>query len=337
MTRIKDKVLYSYLACMFALQFKAKGTPLVKSEIPEPKPARGEVSVRLAAAAYNRRDFWIQQGLYPNVQYPVIPGGDAAGTVDGREVVIDAGIGWGTNRRVQSDGYYLIGSPGQGTFAQHICVPEENIYNKPPHLTLTEAAALPVAGVTAYRALIYRGQASPGERLLVTGAGGGVALTAVQFGLAHGMEVFVTSGSDEKITRAKELGASGGANYKGQEWEKALKSQAGGFDVIIDSAGGDGFSKLLKLCNPAARIVSYGGSLGKVNGLSPQHLFWRQISIHGTSMGSPEDFSEMLAFVEKHKIKPVIDSTYSFENANEGIDVLSKGTQFGKLILEIPG
>jgi NADPH:quinone reductase-like Zn-dependent oxidoreductase len=210
------------------------------------------------------------------------------------------------------------------------------VYDIPEHLNFTEAAALPVAGVTAYRALYVRGAVEPGNRILITGTGGGVALLAVQFAIASGHEVYVTSGSDEKIQAAMKLGAVGGVNYKSDDWAKSLRKQAGGFDVIVDSAGGAAFGQLPKLCNPGGRIVIYGGSLGHIEKLSPQVIFWRQISVLGTSMGSPNDFSNMINFVDEHKIKPVIDSMYDFEQANEALARLAAGDQFGKVTLSIP-
>ena len=321
---------------MRALHFVSQNQPLSQTELPAPSPADGQVTVILRAAAFNRRDYWIMKGMYPNVEYPVVPGGDGVGVLDGREVIIDAGIGWGNDERVQDKSFYLIGSPGQGSFAQQLCIPESNVYDKPEHLTFIQAAALPIAGVTAYRALFSRGKLETGEKVLVTGAGGGVALMAVQFALAAGAHVYVTSGSDEKIAAAMDLGARGGVNYRSNDWPAQLKALAGGFDMVIDSAGGDGFSNLLKICYPAARIVVYGGSHGYINKLSPQIMFWRQISILGTSMGSPKDFQDMLNFVTEHRIKPVIDSVYTFDNAQQAIDKLAKGAQFGKLVLKIP-
>ncbi|RLD20354.1 MAG: alcohol dehydrogenase, partial [Bacteroidetes bacterium] len=167
-------------------------------------------------------------------------------------------------------------------------------------------------------------------------AGGGVALMAMQFAIAHGMEVYVTSGSNEKIQAAINLGAQGGVNYHEADWPKKLKEMSDGFDVIVDCAGGEAFAQLPKLSNPGGRIVIYGGSLGYIDKLSPQIIFWRQISILGTSMGSPTDFRNMLDFVSQHKIKPVIDSVNTFEQANEALTRLASSKQFGKIVLNIP-
>ena len=137
---------------MRVLQYQEKHAPLTEGRLADPVAGEGQLKVKLMAAAYNRRDYWIQKGLYPGVEFPVVPGGDGAGTVEGTDVVIDAGIGWGQDERVQSKAYYLVGSPGQGTFAQQIVMPEANVYPMPKHLSHAEASALPIAGVTAFRA-----------------------------------------------------------------------------------------------------------------------------------------------------------------------------------------
>ncbi|MBU6341147.1 MAG: zinc-binding dehydrogenase, partial [Bacteroidetes bacterium] len=202
------------------------------------------------------------------------------------------------------------------------------------HLNFEEAAALPLAGLTAFRTLFSRCKLRKGEKVLITGIGGGVALLALQFALKAGAQVFVTSGSGEKIRRAKELGALDGVSYKEPSWDKQLKSLAGGFDVVIDSAGGDGFSALVGLCNAGARIGIYGGTLGKFGPISPQLIFWKQISILGSTMGSPADFDKMLQFVREHKMTPIVDKTYALDAGNQAFKYLEKSEQFGKIVLQ---
>ncbi|MFN9906412.1 MAG: zinc-binding alcohol dehydrogenase family protein, partial [bacterium] len=156
---------------------------------------------------------------------------------------------------------------------------------KPAHLSFAQAAALPLAGLTAYRALFTKADLKKGEKLLISGIGGGVALIAFQMALAVGAEVWVTSGADDKIELAQQLGAKGGINYKTENWHKSLENNAGGgFDVIVDSAGGDGFQYFLDLANPAARIVFYGGTRGSFK-VNPQKMFWKQLTIFGSTMG----------------------------------------------------
>jgi NADPH:quinone reductase-like Zn-dependent oxidoreductase len=171
--------------------------------------------------------------------------------------------------------------------------------------------------------------------VLVTGAGGGVALFAIQFALAIGSEVWVTSGSNEKLEKVKAMGAAGGVNYRNAGWDQQLKVLTGGFDIIIDSAAGDSFAALIGLCRPGAAIGLYGGTLGKMNQLVPQVLFWKQISIHGSTMGTAREFAAMLELVAKYQIHPVIDSVFSLEEVNQALKRMEEGSQFGKIVLKI--
>jgi len=253
----------------------------------------------------------------------------------GKKVIIYPALDWGDNPNFQSKSFRVLGMPENGTFAEQICIPKANIFPMPEHLSWEQAAALPLAGLTAWRTLFSRCQLKKGERVLITGIGGGVALTALQLAVAAGTEVFVTSGSTEKIERAVKLGAKGGANYRDEGWGKQLKQESGGFYVIIDSAGGDGFGLFPSLCNPGARVGFYGGTLGKVNGLSLQPLFWKQISLLGSTMGSPREFRAMLTFVQKHEIVPVVDSVFALSEGAKAFEKMSKGEQFGKIVMKV--
>ena len=309
--------------------------PLVIEEREKPEPGSGRVLVELHAAALNHRDVYIRDGLYANIQLPCVLGSDGTGVYDGREVMIFPAFNWGKDPRFQSDEFSILGMPTDGTFQEFICVPKSHLFPKPDHLSWEEAAALPLAGLTAYRVLFSKCNLQEGERVLITGIGGGVALIAMQLALAQGAEVWVSSGSEDKLSRAVELGAAGGVNYKEKDWHKSLRKQAGGFDVVIDSAGGDGFALLPGVCNPGARIGIYGGTQGKVNGLSPQIIFWKQISIHGSTMGTEDEFGKMLAFVDKHDIHPVVDKVFPMAEVNEAMDRMHRGDQFGKIVLKI--
>lgn len=320
---------------MKALVLNALHQGLDYQEMPAPHAGKQDGLVHLRAAALNHRDLFITQGLYAGIKFPTILGSDGAGEYRGKAVVIDPSLDWGGDPKAQGRGFRVLGLPDDGTFAAQIAIPRSNIHPKPQHLDWEQAAALPLAGVTAWRVLFTRCQIKAGERVLITGIGGGVALMVLQLAIAAGAEVFVSSGSDEKIAKAVALGAKGGANYRLPDWDKTLKKDAGGFDVVIDSAGGDGFGALLGLCNPGARIGVYGGTQGKINGLSPQPLFWKQVSILGSTMGTRLDFRRMLAFVSKHEIVPVIDSVFALSDGNEALKKMEKGDQFGKIVLRI--
>lgn len=332
---------------MKAVTLKEIGKPLEITDKEKPQPGEGEVLVQVKAAALNHRDVWIQQGQYANIQLPAFPGSDGAGVVAevgagvdeswmGKDVLIDPSTGWGDIPRAQGKDFKILGMPQEGTFAEYVKVPAANLYEKPEHLSFEEAAAIPLGGVTAYRALFTRCGLQSGERVLVTGAGGGVALFAVQFAVAAGAEVWVTSSSEEKIAQARELGAKGGVNYKSQDWGKQLKELAGGgFDVIIDSAGGEGFAQLVRLSNPGARIGNYGRTAGTIKELNPAEIFWKQISINGTTMGTAKDFADMVAFIKEKKIKPVVDKVFPLEEAEQAFRRMDEGKQFGKIVLKV--
>jgi NADPH:quinone reductase-like Zn-dependent oxidoreductase len=184
--------------------------------------------------------------------------------------------------------------------------------------------------------MFTRGRAMTGERLLITGIGGGVASMALLFGVALNMDVWVTSSSEHKIDLAAQYGATGGVNYTRHLWEKEIAEDAGGrFDLIIDGAGGNDFARLVQILNPGGRLVAYGGTRGEIDGLSPQRIFWKQVDILGSTMGSPEDFKAMLEFVEAHQLRPIISHVFPLKEINDAIAVLAKGDQFGKICIEI--
>lgn len=320
---------------MKALVFNVLHQPLVYGEVPDPTPAKGEAVVALRAAALNHRDLFITQGLYARIRFPCIFGSDGAGEWRGKRVVLYPALHWGDNPNFQGNDFRILGMPDDGTFAEQIRIPRVNIFPMPEHLSWEQAAALPLAGLTAWRTLFTRCQLKKGDKVLITGIGGGVALTVLQLAVAAGAEVFVTSSSAEKIGKAIKLGAKNGANYREEGWDKRLKQETGGFDVIIDSAAGDGFAAFPALCNPGARIGVYGGSLGKINGLSMQPVFWKQISILGSTMGSPREFRAMLTYVAQHKIAPVVDSVFPLPEGNIAFEKMEKGEQFGRIVLRI--
>ncbi len=293
------------------------------------------VAIELQAAALNHRDLWIMKGQYAGLRFPIVLGSDGAGLFRGQKVVFNPGYNWGKNSSHQDQSFGIIGMPYHGTLCQQVYVPSENIYPAPSHLSLLEAAAIPLAGITAWRCLMSRCMARAGERVLITGIGGGVALMAMQFSLAAGLDVFVTSGDDDKIRRAVALGAKHGVNYKKQDWDKELAQTARKFDIIVDSAAGKDFGKLVKLAAGGARIGIYGGTCGEITQLSPQQIFWKQINIFGSTMGTNEEFAAMLKFIEHHSIVPIIDKVFSWDEVNDAFDRMDSQAQFGKLVIDL--
>lgn len=318
---------------------------LVVQEVEKPTLAPQEVLVQIKSAAINHRDIYITQGLYAAIQTPAILGSDGAGLVvelgEGvatewlnKSVVINPSIGW-NDEPVQPRAYDILGMPTKGCFSTYVKVPVSQLQIKPRHLSWQEAAALPLAGLTAYRALFSKAKLQKGERVLISGVGGGVALFACQFAIAMGAEVWVTSGSQDKIDKAIALGAKGGVSYREEKWHKKLKEEAkGGFDVIIDSAGGDGFQYFLDIANMGARIVFYGGTKGKFT-VNPQKMFWKQITMFGSTMGNAQEFVKMIDFVNETKLKPVVDSVWELERGQDAFDYMNAAKQFGKIVFSI--
>jgi len=331
---------------MKAMVLTGADKPFELKDVEKPALNAGEVLVQIKAAALNRRDYWITIGQYAGIKYPSILGSDGAGTVAeaatdadqswiGKEVLINPSHDWGEHPEYQAKDFKILGLPENGTLAQYVKVRTEYLHPKPAHLTFEQAAAIPLAGLTAYRALFTKGRAKAGDKVLVVGAGSGTGTFAIQFAKAAGCQVFVTSGSGEKIERARHLGASAGVNYKAQDWAEELKHMAGGFDVIIDSALGKDFNKVVGLCNPGARIVFFGGTAGNIPELDARPLFWKQIQIIGTTMGTAEDFSAMLNLVNEHKIVPVIDEVFPLADTQKAIEKMGSSSQFGKLVITI--
>lgn len=331
---------------MYAAQLSALNQPLQWTQWPDPEPQAEEVTVAISHAALNHRDLYIQEGLYAGIQLPCIMGSDGVGIVEkitseshhiagGDRVLICPSVAWGESERVQGSDFRVLGMPDQGTLATQIVRPVNEVFPCPSHLTDEEAAALPLAGLTAYRALFTQGQLTAGDRVLITGIGGGVAMMGLQLAIAAGALVWVTSGSQHKIDAAIALGAQGGVNYTTDDWDKALKKESGGVDVILDGAGGQGYNQLMNVANPGARIISYGGTAGPVPKMSPQKLFWKQLHLIGSTMGSPNDFKALLSFVDQHKITPQVDTVFPITKINEAFAYFRSGQQQGKVVISI--
>lgn len=331
---------------MRAIQFTAVQQLEVR-EVADPVPAAGEVVVRIEAAALNHRDLWIKQGQYAGLRFPCIPGSDGVGVVEelgagveaawlGRRVLINPAFGWGGQEAAQGPEFSILGLPREGTLAERIAVPVGQLAGVPEHLDEVEAAALPLAGLTAWRALRVRAGLRAGERVLVNGVGGGTALFAAQFAVEAGAELWVSSSSREKLDRARVLGARGGFDYTREGWAEEARAELGGrgFDVIVDSAGGRGFEALVDLAEPGGRIVFFVATRGNPEPLPCRKVFWRQISLLGSTMGSPADWGAMLDAVARARLRPVVDHVFPFARAGEAFARMEAGAQFGKIVLK---
>jgi zinc-binding alcohol dehydrogenase/oxidoreductase len=320
---------------MKAIQLQEKDQEPVLVDVSAPVPIEGRTIINVTNAALNHRDLWIAKGKYARIKYPVIPGSDLCGYAGSKRVIVNPGFYWGENEHVQSKEFQILGLPDDGSLAEFVSVRDEYIYEAPPHLSNAEAAALPLAGVTAYRALFTKCKPEQGENILITGIGGGVALQVLQFAIAFGLNVYVSSSDDDKIQKAITLGAKSGVNYTNENWDQELNKMSGGVHIIIDSAAGSGFSKFPNVCLPGARICLYGGTQGVINDLSPQSLFWKQISIYGSVMGTQSEFKAMIDFVTLHKIIPIVDKIFEMSEAKAAFEKMNRKEQFGKIVIKI--
>ncbi|MGH7709619.1 MAG: zinc-binding dehydrogenase [Vulcanimicrobiaceae bacterium] len=314
--------------------------------VPQPIPQPGEVLIRLERAALNRRDLYITRGLYPRIRLPCTLGSDGTGTVAahgpgvrapavGSPVVIDPQLGWDDDPAILNRRSELVGMPGDGTFAEFICVPACNVYPRPAGLTADEAAAIPLAGLTAYRAVFTRGGLRADDAVLITGIGSGVQSFVLLYAKHAGARTVVTSSSDEKLSRARALGADVTINYRTTpDWHKAARDATGGGpSLTVDSAGGETLARVLEIARVGGRIVTYGGTTGDAT-IRPYALFWKHLTLMGTSMGSPDDFAKMLALFAGG-LRPVVDCVVPLEAIHAGLAQLDDAAQFGKVVVAV--
>ena len=316
------------------------------AEVPTPQPGPGEVRVALRAASVNHREMWIARGLYPGMNLPTTMGCDGAGVVDmlgdgvpgaaiGDEVVIYPGRDWGANRHAPQAAFGLLGMPHAGTIAEYVCVPIASLAPKPAHMSFEEAAATVLTGLTAWRALMFKGQLKAGETLLISGVGGGVATFGLAFAVALGAKVYVTAENEDVLARAVEMGALGGVLYTDPDWRKAIGKLTGGVDVVLDGAPAPSFANYVRAINPGARIVIYGSTAGDKFEITATGIFLKSASIVGSQVGDMQDFREMLAFVEQHRIKPVIERSFPLAQAREALLYLEHEHKFGKVVVTV--
>jgi NADPH:quinone reductase-like Zn-dependent oxidoreductase len=332
---------------MKAIRLHQPGGPeqLRYDEVPTPRPGPGEVLVQIKAAALNHRDVWIRLGMQMADRLPLTLGSDGAGLVAavgagvggvklGDAVVINPSFNWGDREDRPSPDFRILGGPDPGTYAEFIVVPAENVFPKPSPLSMDEAAAIPLASLTAWRAAITRGQIKPGEWVVILGIGGGVASIALLIARVAGASVIATSSSEAKLERARELGADHTINYTSEDWEKIVRERTGGgADVVIDSVGKETWGKALRALRPGGRLVTFGATTGRTTEVDIRQVFWNQLSILGTTMGSPREFASMLTLYEAGRLKPVVDSVFPLREAPAAHHRMDQGLQFGKIVL----
>lgn len=314
------------------------------TDVTKPTPANGEALVKVYASALNHRELWIQKGLYPGMTVPCILGADGAGTVvelgEGadpswidKEVIIYPAYDWGPDEQAPTRQFRVLGMPDPGTMAEYIAVPTTSLVEKPSYLSWSEAAAIPVAGLTAWRALTRHGRIQKGDKVLITGIGGGVAQAGLALALAHGANVYVTSSSPDKIAFAQSIGATDGVNYKDEDWYSQLKELSGGIDIVLDSSPSQVLDNYFRFMNYGGRIVTYGSTGSPKTTISISKFFLRHIQFIGTAMGSPSEFKALLQFMELHTIKPLIHSEFTLDEGEKAFDSLRSGKQIGKIVI----
>jgi zinc-binding alcohol dehydrogenase/oxidoreductase len=314
-----------------AIRIHEDGGPEVLrfEEAPDPSPGDGEVLVRLRAAALNHIDLWIRRGQ-PSVPKPRILGSDGAGErVDtGERVVINPGL---------DDGALIVGEHIDGTDAQLIAVPEAYVHPIPEALSFEEAAAFPLVFETAYRMLVTRAALQEREWVLVWGIGGGVGSAALTIAKAIGARVIATSSSDAKLERARALGADVVVNHASGDIAAAVKEATGeGADVVVEHVGEATWKTSLAAVRPGGRVVVCGATTGANPPAQLHRVWWKQLTILGSTMGTREDFAGVYDLVASGRARPVVDEVFPLEQARAAHERLESGEQLGKVVLAIP-
>jgi NADPH:quinone reductase-like Zn-dependent oxidoreductase len=317
-----------------AIRIHEDGGPEVLryEDAPDPEPRPGEILVSLRAASLNHLDIWIRKGL-PSVPKPRILGADGAGVREdtGERVVINPGLEHG-------DRILVIGEHMDGTHAELVAVPETNVYPLPEGLSFEEAAAFPLVFETAYRMLVTKAGLKEGEWVLLWGIGSGVATAGLAIAKALGARALVTSSSDEKLERAQGLGADAAVNHAEADVIEAVKEATGGagVDVVLEHVGEATWQRSLQAARAGGRIAVCGATSGPNPPAALHRVWWKQLTIYGSTMGTKEDFEGAYELVKSGRARPVVDTVLPLAEARAAHERLEAGEQFGKIVLSIP-
>jgi NADPH:quinone reductase-like Zn-dependent oxidoreductase len=318
-------------------------------DVPEPTPGPGEVTVRVRAAALNFRDLLVLRGQYnPKITLPTVPLSDGAGEVvavgpgvtrfkPGERVAAAFMPGWTSGGPTEAKARSALGAGGTGLLAEMVALPADGLVKIPEHLTFEEAATLPCAGVTAWHALVTEGQVKAGDTVLVQGTGG-VSLFALQFARLHGARVIATSGSDEKLRRALDLGASDGVNYKTTpDWDRAVRNLTGGegVDHVVEVGGAGTLTRSLRVAKTGGRVYLIGVLTGGASEVNILPVLMRNLRVQGIFVGSVEMFEAMNRAIALHQMRPVVDHVFPLDRASEAYRHLESGAHFGKIVIRL--
>lgn len=330
------------------------GTEQVKVlEVPTPQPGPGAVLIRVRAAALNRLDLFTIRGIKGLVlKMPHVVGSDAAGVIErlganatkyavGDRVTFNPGIYCGTcdqcraSEESECATYGIIGEHMPGSMAEFVVVPEKNLYKLPDSLSFESAAAASLVFQTAFRMLFTRGQARKGETVVVLGAGSGLSTACIQLAKHHGCRVIATTSSAEKMERARQIGADEVINYKTEDWGKRVWDLTGkrGADLIIDAVGRDTLNQSVRALKKGGRVVIPGGTSGQVVDLDLRYVYWKQVALLGSTMGSAAEFQAAMDLVAAGKVTPVVGAVFPHGRAREAFEAMESGAHFGKLVV----
>jgi zinc-binding alcohol dehydrogenase/oxidoreductase len=318
---------------MKAVRIHEDGGPEVLryEEAPDPLPGEGEVLVELRAASLNHLDLWLRQGL-PSVPKPRILGADGAGVIAGTEerVVINPGL-------AHEGGVHVLGEHRDGTHAELVAVPRSAVHPIPAGLSFEEAAAFPLVFETAYRMLVTKAALQPGEWVLIWGIGSGVATAALAIAKALGANAVVTSSSEAKLARARELGADATVDHATEDVPARVRElSGGGAHVVVEHVGEATWARSLASARTGGRIVVCGATSGPNPPAALHRIWWRELEIYGSTMGTPADFKGAYDLIAAGKARPVIDSVFPLAEARAAHERLERGDQLGKIVLRIP-
>lgn len=322
-------------------------------QLPIPEPGAGEVRVRIRAVALNHLDIWVRRGGPAfKLEYPHRLGSDIAGVVDavgpgavaevGEKVVIQPGLSCGRCAACLGGHdnlcryYRILGEHAQGGYAEYIVVPSVNLAPYPERLELAQAAASILPFLTAWQMVVHKARVQPGDTVLVQGAGSGIGVAAIQIAKLYGARVITTAGSDDKLARAKALGADVGINYTTQDFAAEVRAMTGkrGVDAVIEHVGGDVFAASIKAVRTGGRIVTCGATAGFHPAIDLRHIFFRQVEVLGSTMGSKADLLAVLGHVAAGRLRPVIHKVLPLALAGEAHRMLENREAFGKVVLE---